>query len=521
MALLGTSVAWGQAEQDNSVSETRVEGSADLDGAAVVECRPGRVISESEPIPVPADRTTTIRVPGSVAEAESRSASWGKIVANGDLLFVKPHKSTLIGTQLEATLRGGGLGELRVTLKVVANLPAQASQWLVMRHAEIRAEQERRAREDGFIRRAERDRGLADAARRRFAGDARFYATTQQRTWRTDPVRIRLQSAELHGTEPEEFLLPIEITAKPRVGAPVVLEGVEVWDDDNFKQLDARVVYVEAPNTEGALAKLSAGQRAQVAVAFQLPQSGEIPTLRVVLRRPGKGFVSAMGTDWAQKTEEEKAQEEYERHREEIRQLRIAEMEAEEKEIRDRELAKRTWIGVHGLYGAIWLDDGVSMPARTDATNLAGFGVRVMKGLFPMSTGSTPMLAFEADLALASSGTSRFDDVVIDGMAGDLQRTAKLVRVQVGGALRFGDPISAMVRVGVGGQGVSQGSELLTLGGPIAVLDSSIDVAGAFYVGGGVDARLGGFIAGIGLSLIQVAGGQRSLEGSVNVAYRL
>jgi hypothetical protein len=195
------------------------------------------------------------------------------------------------------------------------------------------------------------------------------------------------------------------------------------------------------------------------------------------------------------------------------------------KKVRERErevaLAKRTWIGVHGLYGAIWLDDGLPMTEDTDSTSLKGFGLRVSKGLIAMDKGTTPLLSVEVDIAGAASGTARFEDVTIDGMQGQLGRTAKLGRVQIGAVLRLGDKVIPTLRVGVGGQGVSQDSELETVGGPVPVLDSSLDVTGGFYGGGGLDVRLGGgFMAGLGLTFIDL-GGQRSLEGSLHLDYGL
>jgi hypothetical protein len=432
-----------------------------------------------------------------------------------DLLAVHPEAA--IGTTFDVKVVINGVRTV-LGFRVVPDAPEQPSQFMIISRGALKAiNTEKRTRAEAL---QERDREwLIDRARRLDEFNARYYPVMERETVTSDPVSVRVRPTALAGRGPVEWLLvPIELTGRDP-GTSHRFVSVEVWDSTSEKPLDTEVLLVgkEPPESDEQLTVLTAQDSARVVLSVKAETPGKIAPLRIVFRRAGGVPIVAKVPRWSLAPVEPLTPEEMQ----EIMREREERIAAAKRAQRDRELSKQTQIGVHGLYGAIWLDDGLPMTEDTDATSLAGGGVKVTKGVIPMNKGRTPMLAFEADLAIALSGTASFSDVVIDGMEGELQRSAKLVRVQIGGALRFGYPISAMVRLGVGGQGVSQDSELETAGGSVPVLDSSFEVTETLYVGGGVDLRFGrGFIAGLAMTLNN-SGGRRSLEGSLHLTYGL
>ena len=158
---------------------------------------------------------------------------------------------------------------------------------------------------------------------------------------------------------------------------------------------------------------------------------------------------------------------------------------------------KKITLSAYGAYGAAWLAEG-SGENRTDATSLETLGARVA---YSANEQSDVSFSLEAALGVAWTGNSQFSSAIVDGVQGDLERSALLGRLQVGGVLRLGKTIRPTVRLGVGAQLASIDSSFVPASGGMSPMESSSIEFGVFLAAGaGVDVWIGeALLLGIGL----------------------
>ncbi len=139
----------------------------------------------------------------------------------------------------------------------------------------------------------------------------------------------------------------------------------------------------------------------------------------------------------------------------------------------------RVSVHVQALGGLFLAKDTLGFNRR-DATLLTGLGARLTYGF-------TMHLNFEAELVAVTTGEARFNDVMWDGLEGELARSGTLVRALFGGQLRFGRRYVPYVRLGLGAQGAGYNSRFISGGQATAMPESSIDVDLVFALGAGFD----------------------------------
>lgn len=338
-----------------------------------------------------------------------------------------------------------------------------------------------------------------------------------------DPILVKLGAGRWLG---DGYYFPIELE-NPHA-QPFSPADLQVFDAAGTR-IDAKVLGMEgAGGDHGGLVEMLQPKQ-HVKGVIKLPRSVErsISPLTVqITARNGLQPVLVAVDDWEieigppmwpvtreekQRREREKRRLEREEQREKLRQER----EDREWERRAREEKEKDRVTLHlmAVAGGIWLPDGLGQ-GRLDPTSLTGFGARVTYGF-------NRFLGFEAEVIGAGTGEARFGDTGLNGMQGDLLRSASLGRVQAGPVVRFGRKTVPFMRIGVGAQGASIGSRFLVGGNEAPGPDSAFDFDGLWYFGGGVDFRIGEhFVAGFGAAFEQMANsGVRSIEAGIHVGY--
>ncbi len=151
-----------------------------------------------------------------------------------------------------------------------------------------------------------------------------------------------------------------------------------------------------------------------------------------------------------------------------------------------------------------------------------------MKGLsLRTSYGINRLFALEGEIIGATSGNARFSDTMFQGREGELARNSSLGRVQIGGVARLGYKYTPTLRLGIGFQGVSNGTRFVTINGDeMDGPDTDFEVDVLLSASVGFDIRLGDhWRAGLSLSGLGVAKSTTaasvglSLEGGLHIGY--
>lgn len=332
-----------------------------------------------------------------------------------------------------------------------------------------------------------------------------------------DPILVKLGAGRWLG---DGYYFPIELE-NPHA-QPFSPADLQVFDAAGTR-IDAKVLGMEeSAGDHGGLVEMLQPKQ-HVKGVIKLPRSVErsiSPLTVLITARNGLQPVLVAVEDWEigppmwPVTREEKQRREREKRRLEREKLR-QEREDREWERREREQKEKDRVTLHlmAVAGGIWLADGLGQ-GRLDPTSLTGFGARVTYGF-------NRFLGFEAEVIGAGTGEARFGDTGLNGMQGDLLRSASLGRLQVGPVVRFGRKTVPFMRIGVGAQGASIGSRFLVDGNDAPGPDSSFEFNLLGYFGAGVDFRLGEhFVAGFGLSAEQLASSDsRSIEAGIHFGY--
>ena len=130
--------------------------------------------------------------------------------------------------------------------------------------------------------------------------------------------------------------------------------------------------------------------------------------------------------------------------------------------------------------------------------------------------------SLEASLGIARTGDSQFSGATLDGVQGDLARSATLGRLQAGVLLRFGKTFKPTLRLGVGAQLAGIDSGLTPNAGGAAMESSSTEVGAFLAVSGGVDVWLGdAVLLGLGLGVDWSTQDNRQFESTASIGLHL
>lgn len=183
--------------------------------------------------------------------------------------------------------------------------------------------------------------------------------------------------------------------------------------------------------------------------------------------------------------------------------------------LRDREARGRITLQVQPVFGAMWLANPLDTTSALDATSLAGLSIRAAYGF-------NRFLSLEGELAGVSSGNVQYTGMDYEGMRGELTRSARLARALIGGVVRMGYRYVPMVRLGLGFQGIDNGSRFTPDTGS-ATDGPNAGFSADFFLsfGAGFEMRLGNhWNAGVGVVFARpFAGTSLSLETGLHLSY--
>ena len=164
-----------------------------------------------------------------------------------------------------------------------------------------------------------------------------------------------------------------------------------------------------------------------------------------------------------------------------------------ERERRDRDARGRLSVNAQALRGVAWLGSGFP-DGLLEPTTLSGLGAR-------MTYGINRLVWVEVDLLAANSGESRFDNMTINDVQGELVRTASFARMKAGGMLRLGYSVVPVLRAGLAMQVGDYDSQFFVDGTEVNGPESIVRFDGAYYFGGGLEFRFArSFVAGAAVS---------------------
>jgi len=172
----------------------------------------------------------------------------------------------------------------------------------------------------------------------------------------------------------------------------------------------------------------------------------------------------------------------------------------------------RITIRVQPSFGAVWLANPVNKD-ELDATSIMGLGVR---GSYAFTTA----VSVEAEFDGIQSSDASFTNVPVDGVMGDILRSTKGARFLLGGALRIGQKYQPYARLGVGAQVVNHDVRFITGQNITEGPGDGLSLDPLAFFGTGLDIQLGRhWAAGTGFSLVVQSGGQKTLEGGIQLGY--
>lgn len=171
----------------------------------------------------------------------------------------------------------------------------------------------------------------------------------------------------------------------------------------------------------------------------------------------------------------------------------------------------RVTIRAQAIGGLLQIEDGLGLE-REDITVEVGAGARIAYSV-------SQHVAVEGDVAVLRSGAAQFDDVVWDGVAGDMERESTTYRMLAGAVLRKGEIYVPFIR-GALGPRLASHRRALTSG---LKEDSSYDFGFSISFEIGIDAWLGNSLtAGIAGSYVGDLAGEtsmRAFEGRLHLGY--
>lgn len=193
-------------------------------------------------------------------------------------------------------------------------------------------------------------------------------------------------------------------------------------------------------------------------------------------------------------------------------QVEEAERQKREAERQKREAKEKERVTVHvsGMAGGIWLPQSQT-ENRLDATSMSGLGAQITYAF-------NRNWLVETSVTGASTGEAHFDNVSFNGMQGELLRGGWLGRVRIGGALRFGRKVMPIVRAGASVRLTSIDARFLVDDSEVPGPESEVLVDGLWYMGSGVDVRLGEHVVA-GLAASYEHGAARAIEAGIHVGY--
>ena len=345
-----------------------------------------------------------------------------------------------------------------VTLRITDDPDAALTMARVIVRPESAREADERRREQERQRKIERSTPMADLSPPVILPDKERVVTTG------GPVFLDIA----HGWfEQSELFLAFDALND---GAPSRRIAQVLAYDRSGAPLPIDVSHIQnaGPTDENVLANVPGKSRARGFISLPGAADGDIRGLTIMLLGDdGSTLATASVGDWDSR-----------------RQILVPMSDEEiERQKRDEEARGQVSVHLRAMRGVIWLEDG-TMLDEPEATVFNGFGARATYGF-------NRHIAIEAEFVGASSNSARFENVMLNGEEGDLERTASLARVHVGGVLRIGDKTLPTLRLGVGLQASDLDSIFTADGGSMLEPDSSLDVNGFWYFGLGVDRWFG------------------------------
>ena len=263
--------------------------------------------------------------------------------------------------------------------------------------------------------------------------------------------------------------------------SPVTITGISVFDDRTAVDR-VRALYIDGRSAENPAQDvlLTIPPRTRVEGSILVRDPGTVDgLLKVVVEGPSRVLHAAQWIDLQRPAKPEEP---------------------------EREKA----LGIHGAGGVIWLRDEFE-GRRSKPTDTAGAGLWLLYAW-------SEHVHVQLDAMGLSTGEVRFADTTVNGVQGELTRSAKVARVQGSGVLRLGTRgIMPFLRLGVGVQILSY-SETFSAGEPP---ESSLEAGVLFGGGGGAQLRLGSrVIAGVELGFAaELGGGAPHLQGGIHLGY--
>jgi hypothetical protein len=440
----------------------------------------------SAQIPVHPEHATYIEMPSKIRayHTPERTPKF-KVQDNGNRLRVRSLDNATMGDKLSLYVETDAAEHLNLLFFLTDKADVNESLIVVRRRSEAerrQAEVDEEVARQMAARQSDTLKALTLQAHQRRDGDVRV---PLHPAISTDAVYARflrsLAVASDAGSGKGSTYLTFEVVNNSPFDYPVA--AVDVFAADMRQKARAEIICVgDVPECRDGnsdlITTVYAGTRLQATVRVPDELEGELHRLSLQIAAPGglqplmlaaQEWVLPEGKTYYPKMTREQALE-YER-------IRRQEEQRQERLRRDEMERGRVTLHLQAVGGAIWLPS----PMDTDelaATSVQGLGMRATYGF-------TTALAFEGEIVGARTGEASFD--------GGMSRSASLMRVQVGGALRFGEKIVPLVRLGVG----------LQVGMTEAQMPDSAESAFAasvpFTVGIGVDYRLGStLLLGIG-----------------------